>query len=122
MSSPDTRPYGIWQAGGPCSACSPDVPAGPRPTELNNQQRTPGMAQAPHTTRTRMGRDRRGRAGKRRRNVVLGGGGIIVVIAVVLLMIGMRSESAEQQWVEGESYGDWTVRYTGYGQVTSDGQ
>src|SRR5699024_7785943 len=59
---------------------------------------------------------------KRRRNVVLVGGGIVVVIAVVLLMIGMRSESAEQQWVEGESYGDWTVRYTGYGQVTSDGQ
>lgn len=80
------------------------------------------MPQSPHSTPTRLRRDRRGRAWKRRRNVVLVGGGIVVVIAVVLLMIGMRSESAEQQWVEGESYGDWTVRYTGYGQVTSDGQ
>jgi len=77
------------------------------------------MPQSPHSAPTRLRRDR---TPKRRNHAVLVGSGIVVVIAVVLLMIGMRSESAEQQWVEGENYGDWTVRYTGYGQVTSSGQ
>src|SRR5699024_4243869 len=119
MSSPYMRLYGIWLAGEPCSGCSPDAQAGQKLTELKNQQRTPWMPQSPHSPPTRLRRDR---TPKRRSHAVLVGSGIVVVIAVVLLMIGMRSESAEQQWVEGQIYGDWTVRYTGYGQVTSNGQ
>ena len=75
---------------------------------------------SPNLPPTRLRRERPSK--RRSRNMVLAGGGIVVVIAVVLIMIGMRSESAEQQWAEGESYGDWTVRYTGYGQVTSNGE
>lgn len=37
-----------------------------------------------------------------------------------LLMQTLTNSSGQAQWLQGETYGHWHVRYTGYGQVTSD--
>lgn len=64
----------------------------------------------------------RKRVSNRRRNLLLLAGAILAIIVVSMVLMGARSQSGDDQWAEGETHGDWTVRYTGYGEVTSDGE
>lgn len=43
--------------------------------------------------------------------------GIAVIVTGLVWSMGFATERA---WFQGETHGDWTVRYTGYGEVTSD--
>ena len=47
-------------------------------------------------------------------------GGAVIITALVW-SVGVSSQEL-QEWFEDESHGDWTVLYTGYGQVTTDGE
>ncbi|GAA4473908.1 hypothetical protein GCM10023190_06970 [Enteractinococcus fodinae] len=53
-------------------------------------------------------------------------GWVIFGVATIAIVIGvmwvMRPTGDEATWAQGETYGDWVVRYTGYGTVTSDGE
>ena len=51
--------------------------------------------------------------------MVIGCAAIVIVVAVVWSVISNNTETA---WSQGQTYGDWTVRYTGYGEVTSNGE
>lgn len=46
-------------------------------------------------------------------------GGALAVLVVVVLMSVLNNASDKADWLQGETHGDWTVRYTGYGEVTS---
>lgn len=52
---------------------------------------------------------------------LLGLAGAVALITAVVWSVGVSSNEA-QEWSQGETHGDWTVRYTGYGQVTTDGE
>lgn len=51
--------------------------------------------------------------------MVIGCAAIVIVVAVVWSVMSNNTETA---WSQGQTYGDWTVRYTGYGEVTSNGE
>lgn len=51
--------------------------------------------------------------------MVIGCAAIVIVVAVVWSVMSNNTETA---WSQGQAYGDWTVRYTGYGEVTSNGE
>ena len=53
--------------------------------------------------------------------IVLGGASIALVLGALWLMLPKEND-APTQWAQGETYGDWMVRYTGYGDVTSNGE
>lgn len=61
------------------------------------------------------------RVDRRRRTPLVFAGVLLVILVAAMIMIATRSEPADQPWHEGETHGNWTVRYTGFGQVTSDG-
>lgn len=48
--------------------------------------------------------------------------GALGIFAVIALVWSMMANNAETSWSQDQTYGDWTVRYTGYGEVTSDGE
>lgn len=77
----------------------------------------------PHLSRRRQ-KAHRDRAARPRRLIMVLAGSIILVGIVVALamMVGLRNQPADPHWQEGETHGDWTVRYTGFGTVSSDGQ
>ena len=52
---------------------------------------------------------------------VFGLAGAFVLITAVVWSVGVSSNEF-QEWFEDETHGDWTVMYTGYGQVTTDGE
>lgn len=49
---------------------------------------------------------------------------ILAAVAVLLTTMGlyMRFSNSPEEWFEGETHGDWTVLYNGYGEVSSDGE
>lgn len=51
--------------------------------------------------------------------MVIGCAAIVIVVAVVWSVMSNNTETA---WSQGQTYGEWTVRYTGYGEVTSNGE
>lgn len=61
----------------------------------------------------------RKRVARQRRTPLLFAGAILAILVAGMIMIAMRGEPADQ-WLESETHGHWTVRYTGFGEVTSD--
>lgn len=74
----------------------------------------------PHPSR----RARRAVQTSPKRRALIGWGifGVASIAIVIGVMWAMRPTGNEATWAQGETYGDWVVRYTGYGAVTSDGE
>src|SRR5690625_7436783 len=53
---------------------------------------------------------------KRRVSWLVGG----AVLFLVGLLAVLNYAGGPSEWLQDETHGDWTVRYTGYGKVTSD--
>lgn len=74
-------------------------------------------------THSRRRRSRRDQTTSRRNVLVVSTLGVVAAVVLgVLVLMGSFDDSVETHWSEGEQHGDWAVRYTGYGQVTCNGQ
>lgn len=52
--------------------------------------------------------------------LIFGLAGVAALLTALIWSVSVSSKDV-QEWLENETHGHWTVRYTGYGHVTADG-